>query len=68
MAFIDADEFLVVKDATVASLPKLLSEYTDYGALAANWQVSTELVLKLLAVMTDQAAIKQPNQRFCVRV
>ncbi|CAL5224099.1 g6728 [Coccomyxa viridis] len=41
MAFIDVDEFLVIKDATVASLPKLLSEYTDYGALAAHWQGST---------------------------
>ena len=40
MAFIDVDEFLVIRDASVESLPQLLSEYTDYGALAVNWQVT----------------------------
>ena len=41
MAFIDVDEFLVIRSATVTSLPQLLREYTDYGALAVNWQVTT---------------------------
>ncbi len=70
MAFIDVDEFLVVKDATMASLPKLLSEYTDYGALAANWQVGTVPVLKVLVVMADNgsccvARIKASVQHRC---
>ena len=39
MAFIDVDEFLVITDPTVSSLPQLLRDYTDYGALAVNWQV-----------------------------
>ena len=42
MAFIDVDEFLVITDTTVASLPQLLREYTDYGALAVNWQVTKQ--------------------------
>ena len=29
----------MIKDRTVGSLPQLLREYTDYGALAVNWQV-----------------------------
>ena len=40
MAFIDADEFFVIRDAAVASLPQLLWDYTEYGALAVNWQVT----------------------------
>lgn len=40
MAFIDVDEFLVIRDAAVASLPQLLLDYTDYGALTVNWQVT----------------------------
>lgn len=39
IAFIDVDEFFVIRDRTVGSLPQLLREYTDYGALAVNWQV-----------------------------
>ena len=39
MAFVDADEFIVIRDPAVASLPQLLREYTGYGALAVNWQV-----------------------------
>ena len=35
----DVDEFFVITDCTVGSLPQLLREYTDYGALAVNWQV-----------------------------
>lgn len=42
MAFIDADEFIVIRDAAVASLPQLLKDYTDYGALVVNWQVRCE--------------------------
>ena len=38
MAFIDADEFFVIKDGT-PSLPALLREYEDFGSLAVNWQV-----------------------------
>ena len=29
----------MIRDRTVGSLPQLLREYTDYGALAVNWQV-----------------------------
>ena len=39
MAFIDADEFLVLRDSSVAAMPQLLKEYTQYGALVINWQV-----------------------------
>ena len=39
MAFVDADEFIVIRDPAVASLPQLLREYTGYGALVVNWQV-----------------------------
>lgn len=42
MAFIDADEFLILRDATVADLPTLLREYDDQdtiGGLAVNWIV-----------------------------
>ena len=38
MAFIDADEFFVIKDGT-PSLPALLRDYEDFGGLAVNWQV-----------------------------
>lgn len=38
MAFIDADEFFVIKDGT-PDLPVLLREYEDFGGLAVNWQV-----------------------------
>ena len=39
MAFIDVDEFLVIRDAT-ADLPTLLREYeAEAGALAVNWVV-----------------------------
>ena len=40
MAFIDVDEFIVMRDANFTSLPQLLRQYTDYGALAVNWQVN----------------------------
>lgn len=43
MAFIDADEFLIVKDPTVPDLTTLLMEYEDdaglIGGLAVNWVV-----------------------------
>ena len=38
MAFIDADEFFVLRDAHVPDLPALLAEYEHFGALAVNWQ------------------------------
>lgn len=39
MAFFDADEFLVLRDPGVASLPALLREYEagHIGALVVNW-------------------------------
>ena len=39
MAFIDADEFLVLRDINMAAMPQLLKEYTQFGALVVNWQV-----------------------------
>ena len=39
MAFIDADEFLVIRDINMAAMPQLLKEYTQFGALVINWQV-----------------------------
>ena len=39
MAFIDVDEFLVIRNTTIATLPQLLREYTSYAALAVNWRV-----------------------------
>ncbi|KAK9834848.1 hypothetical protein WJX81_003498 [Elliptochloris bilobata] len=39
IAFIDADEFFVLRDPSVPSLPALLEEFEDFGALAVNWQV-----------------------------
>ena len=38
MAFIDADEFLLLRDAS-PSLPILLAGYEDAGGLAVNWRV-----------------------------
>ncbi|KAK9832547.1 hypothetical protein WJX81_008051 [Elliptochloris bilobata] len=37
MAFIDVDEFIVLKTKEHWSLPQLLMEYKDEGALAMNW-------------------------------
>jgi hypothetical protein len=40
MAFIDCDEFFIIRDKRVPDLPRLLLEYEGYGGLAVNWQVS----------------------------
>lgn len=37
IAFIDVDEFLILRDKSVANLPALLHEYEDQGGLAVNW-------------------------------
>ena len=37
IAFIDVDEFLFIRDPSVANMPALLHEYEDYGGLAVNW-------------------------------
>lgn len=34
-----ADEFFILRDQRTASLPALLMEFEDFGALAVNWQV-----------------------------
>ena len=49
MAFIDADEFFVIKDGT-PSLPALLREYEGFGGLAVNWQVgpASALISRML--------------------
>lgn len=39
MAFVDSDEFMVIKDPTINNLPDLLKQYVAFGALAVNWQV-----------------------------
>ena len=39
MAFIDADEFIILNDANISAMPQLLRQYTQYGGLAINWQV-----------------------------
>jgi hypothetical protein len=36
MAFIDVDEFLVLRDGT-SSVPALLRDYEQYGGLVVNW-------------------------------
>lgn len=41
MAFIDADEFIVIKDKRMPELTRLLWEYEGYGGLVINWQVGT---------------------------
>eukprot|EP00887_Chlorella_sp_A99_P002406 scaffold10.g2406.t1 len=38
MAFVDADEFLVLRDGS-ASLPALLADYEGAGGLVVNWQM-----------------------------
>jgi hypothetical protein len=38
MAFIDTDEFLVLRDGT-PDLPTLLNDYMGHGGLVVNWQV-----------------------------
>ena len=43
MAFIDVDEFLLLRDPHVASLPALLSEYEDQAGIGVNWQVVARL-------------------------
>ena len=37
IAFIDVDEFLFLRDKSVANIPALLHEYEEYGGLAVNW-------------------------------
>ena len=37
IAFIDVDEFLILRDPSAASLPAMLHEYEAYGGLAVNW-------------------------------
>ena len=37
-----ADEFFVLRDQRTASLPALLREFEDFGALAVNWQVQQQ--------------------------
>ncbi|KAI7840766.1 hypothetical protein COHA_005580 [Chlorella ohadii] len=46
MAFIDTDEFLVLRDGT-PDLPTLLKDYMEYGGLVVNWQVFGSGGLKL---------------------
>ena len=36
------DEFFILRDPRVASLPALLRDFEDFGALAVNWQVTLE--------------------------
>ena len=38
MAFIDADEFVVLRSPLVPDLPALLADFEDFGGLAVNWQ------------------------------
>ena len=38
MAFIDADEFIIIKDGT-ADLPTLLQDYWKFGGLGVFWVV-----------------------------
>ena len=38
LAFIDADEFLVIADGS-PSLPALLKDYEGRGGLAVNWRI-----------------------------
>ena len=40
LAFFDCDEFLVINDAGIPDVPRLLRPYEAYGALAVNWQVA----------------------------
>ena len=44
MAFVDTDEFFVLMDTRMASLPDLLQEYEEFGGLAVNWQVFNTLL------------------------
>ena len=37
IAFIDVDEFIVLKATPHSSLPAFLTDYADEGALAVNW-------------------------------
>ena len=37
MAFIDVDEFFFLRDPNISSMPQLLQEYEDHGALVVNW-------------------------------
>lgn len=37
MAFIDVDEFLILRDPSLPSLPAMLHEYEAYGGLVVNW-------------------------------
>ncbi|KAK9813974.1 hypothetical protein WJX73_007576 [Symbiochloris irregularis] len=39
MAFIDADEFIVLRSQDLHDLPALLRQYEQYGALVVNWQL-----------------------------
>ena len=66
MAFIDVDEFLVIRNSTVTSLPQLLREYTDFGGLAVNWQVILDI--KPLCFRTPAGpAVEDPTFKCCVR-
>ncbi|KAK9824237.1 hypothetical protein WJX72_008861 [[Myrmecia] bisecta] len=39
IAFLDADEFLMIRNASYADMPALLRNYEEYGGLAVNWQI-----------------------------
>ena len=43
IAFIDIDEFIVLKSTTHTSLPAFLTDYADEGALAMNWVSHSQL-------------------------
>ena len=45
MAFIDTDEFFVMRDPHAKSMPDLLREYEDKVGLAVNWQVGPVLCM-----------------------
>ena len=44
MSFTDADEFFVMRNASLSNMPALLRQYEDYGALVVNWQVGCPLM------------------------
>ena len=39
MGFLDADEFIIMKDPSIPDLPSLLERFEDYGGLVLNWRL-----------------------------
>jgi hypothetical protein len=67
MAFIDADEFFVLRDARAPDLPALLAEYEQFGALAVNWQARRTRAAPHVRTLRAGISVPPPHAMVCER-